>query len=204
MEAYSHLPSEFQEIAKRLTKQDRMLRNSKTSGSSSSGRSRPHSQRSSHASSRVGSISPDRQSTLKPEILSPSTMTLKQDSTKNSGKRRTTVTRSPSIRSRPTTPSLSRSHPATFVTPYDYSRSRPSSRATSRSSSPVSRSRNTSPMAGKRSRGSSPVANHRPATTLNRKLPMSNRSKPKIVNGIRGRSTSSVGLSSIEIGLCKL
>ena len=217
VEAYSHLPAEFQEIAKRLAKQDRELRNSKISGSSSSGRSQTRSRRSSHESSRAGSVSPDRRSTSKPQFrlgslsgssfnLNTSTTSLAHKQSKNSSPRRAPINRTPSIRSRPTTPSLSRSHPATFATLYD-SRSRPSSRPSSRpnsrSSSPVSHSRNPSPTNGRRSRGSSPVSNSRKSSTLSRKSPNTNRSKAKMSNGMGGRSTNLVTLSSVEIGLCK-
>ncbi|XP_078378225.1 uncharacterized protein LOC144661371 isoform X2 [Oculina patagonica] len=213
VEAYSYLPSEFQEIAKRLAKQDRQLRNSKISGSSSSGRSRPRSRRSSHGSSRAGSVSPDRRLASKPNFrlgrlsgssfnLNTSTISLGPNSP-NKTTRRPSINRTPSIRSRPTTPSLSRSHPATFVTPYD-SRSRPSSRPSSRPnsrpSSPV-RSRNASPTNGRYTQGSSPAPNYRKSSKQNRTSPSSNRSKTRMSNGMGGRSTNLTGLSSVEIGL---
>ncbi|PFX17019.1 Microtubule-associated protein 2 [Stylophora pistillata] len=214
VEAYSNLPSEFQEIAKRLAKQDRQLRNSKISGSSLNGRSRTRSRRSSRGSSRTGSVSPDRRSTSKPNFrlgtltgssfnLNTSTTSLGHSSP-NKASRRPVVNRSPSIRSRPTTPSLSRSHPATYVTPYD-SRSRPSSRPSSRPNSrptsPVSLSRNASPTNGGRSRGSSPVPTSRKSSTLSRTSPNANRSKKKMANGMGGRSMNFNALTSVEIGL---
>lgn len=213
VQAYSHLPSEFQEIAKRLAKQDRQLRNAKISGSSSSGRSRPRSRRSSHGSSGAGSLSPDRRSTSKPNFrfgrLSGSSVNLNSPTTSvgpnspNKVARRASISRSPSIRSRPTTPSLSRSHPATYVTPYD-SRSRPSSRPSSRpnsrSSSPV-RSRNTSPTNGRRNTGSIPPPSNRKSSTLSRTSPSSNRSKSRLANGMGGRPTTLTGLTSMELGL---
>lgn len=214
VEAYSNLPSEFQEIAKRLAKQDKQLRNSKIVGNSSNGRSRPRSRRSSRGSSRAGSVSPDRRSTSKPNFrlgnLSGSSFNLNTSTTSlghsspNKASRRPVVNRSPSIRSRPTTPSLSRSHPATYVTPYD-SRSRPSSRPSSRPNSrptsPVSRSRNASPTSGGRSRGSSPVPTSRKSSTLSRNSPSVKLSKRKMANGMGGRSMNLNALTSVEIGL---
>ncbi|XP_029189180.2 uncharacterized protein LOC114956281 isoform X3 [Acropora millepora] len=212
IEAYSHLPSEFQEIAKRLAKQDRQLRNSKIS---SSGRGRMRTRQSSQGSSRAGSISPDRRSNSKPNLrsetfsglsldLNTSKTTIGYEKSTQPSPRRLPANRSPSIRSRPSTPSLSRSHPATFATLYD-SRSRPSSRASSRpnsrSCSPVSYSRNASPVNGEWSRGTSPASNCRNLQTGRRLSTNTNRSKTKIVNGTGGRSTRLVGLSSVEIGL---
>ena len=172
VETYSHLPSEFQEIARRLAKQDKQLR---SNNGSSSGRSRS------------GKLSASS------GTLSASTASL----TSAGSTKKTTrpASRTPSIRSRPPTPSLSRSHPATYVTPYD-SRSRPSSRPSSRpgsrSSSPNSRSRNTSPVRGSRSRGSSPVGNHR-------RVPKSGTSQ----SHFGSRTARTTGVSNVHHLNCK-
>ncbi|KAK3746985.1 hypothetical protein QZH41_011944 [Actinostola sp. cb2023] len=135
IETYSHLPVEFQEIARRLSRQDKDLREV-TGGRISRPRSRLTSR-----SSRGGSASPRDRSPVKTgslarqygNNLSVSSLSLASNA---SAKKR----RNPSLHPRPVTPSLSRTHPATSCTLYD-SRSRPSSRQASRSSSPV-RSRN--------------------------------------------------------------
>ncbi|XP_068753998.1 rho GTPase-activating protein gacF-like isoform X2 [Montipora capricornis] len=215
IEAYSHLPSEFQEIAKRLAKQDREMRKSKISSSISSHGSRSRSRHSSHGSSRADSISPEITSNFKPNIrlgrFSGSSLNLNtlntgmgHNTSNKSSPNRPPINRSPSIRSRPTTPSLSRSHPATFATLYD-SRSRPSSRPSSRPnsrpSSPVSCSRNASPTNGERSSGSPLPSSGQKLMTSRRPSPNTNRSKTKLANGTGGRLTGLVGLSSVEIGL---
>lgn len=144
IEAYSNLPAEFQEIARRLARQEKDLRD--VTGGGSHPRSRLSSR-----SSRGGSPrerSPTRSGNLaKYSRLSASSASLASGTSKKR--------RNPSLHPRPVTPSLSRSHPATSCTLYD-SRSRPSSRQASRSSSPV-RSRNSSPSRGWRSRPSSPT-----------------------------------------------
>ena len=181
IETYSHLPSEFQEIARRLAKQHKQLRDN--SGSTSS-----RSRRSSSGKLSGSSVN-----------LSASTTSLASaESTKRSSRRPTN--RTPSIRSRPSTPSLSRSHPATYVTPYD-SRSRPSSRPSSRpgsrSSSPNSRSRNASPVRGSRSRGSSPVGNRRRSPTASR--PKSGTSR----SNFGSRTARSTGVADLHHLNCK-
>ena len=141
IEAYSNLPTEFQEIARRLARQDKHLRD--VTGGSSHPRSRLSSR-----SSRGGS--PREQSPTRTGNLAKYSRISVSSSSLASGA--SPKKRRPSVHPRPVTPSLSRSHPATSCTLYD-SRSRPSSRQASRSSSPV-RSRNSSPNRGGKSRSS--------------------------------------------------
>ncbi|XP_031569618.1 serine/arginine repetitive matrix protein 5-like isoform X2 [Actinia tenebrosa] len=144
VEAYSNLPAEFQEIARRLARQDKDLRDVTGGGS------RPRSRLSSRSSR---GESPRERSPTRSDNLAKYSRLSASSSSLVSGKSK--MRRNPSLHPRPVTPSLSRSHPATSCTLYN-SRSRPSSRQASRSSSPV-RSRNSSPSRGRSSRPSSPT-----------------------------------------------
>ncbi|XP_032233863.1 serine/arginine repetitive matrix protein 2 isoform X2 [Nematostella vectensis] len=176
IEAYSNLPAEFQEIARRLARQDKDLRNISTSGSSSGGRSRPRSRISSNKSGRGGSLSPNTERRTVNHTKGPGSHLSASALSLGSTKKRHPVNRTPSLHSRPVTPSLSRSHPATYCTPHSRPTSRSSSPVRSRNSSPTrshrSRpsSRSSSPNRGRRSRTSSPRRNrsHNASPTGNR------------------------------------
>eukprot|EP00111_Clytia_hemisphaerica_P015104 TCONS_00044492-protein len=103
---YSNLPKEFQEIARRLARQDRELKKSE-----SDLRGRSNSRKSSRMTSRASSLSPTRD--VKPRSRSKSNdreskMEMFTFEKESSSKQ---LSRSSSIRSIPSTPALSRQHP---------------------------------------------------------------------------------------------
>eukprot|EP00111_Clytia_hemisphaerica_P011180 TCONS_00032730-protein len=106
VEMYSNLPKEFQEIARRLARQDRELKKSE-----SDLRGRSNSRKSSRMTSRASSLSPTRDA--KPRSRSKSNdresnMEMFTFEKESSSKQ---LSRSSSIRSIPSTPALSRQHP---------------------------------------------------------------------------------------------
>eukprot|EP00794_Sanderia_malayensis_P003255 gene3255-3736_t len=173
VETYSNLPQEFQEIARRLARQDHQLK----LGSKQNTRGRLTSRSSSTAaSSRASSISPTRGRSKTRRPTTPSlplqkTTAMSYDS----------LSRSSSIRSIPTTPNLHSKHPATSSILYDKkTRSRPGSPTSSRPQSPARSccsSRANSPMGFKsrsrsksRSRPGTPKSGESQATTPVRQL----------------------------------
>ncbi|XP_065053294.1 serine/arginine repetitive matrix protein 2-like isoform X1 [Rhopilema esculentum] len=167
VEMYSHLPKEFQEIARRLSRQDHHLK--------ANGKQGPRGRTSSRSSSAVGSsrtssVSPTRgRSKVRNRPPTPSLPLQKTTLRPTSPSRQTTLSRSPSIRSIPTTPVLHYKHPATSSILYDKKcRSRNGSPCSSRAQSPTNLRSNCSSRAssptGTRSRSKS---RSRPGTPKN-------------------------------------
>ena len=136
IEMYSHLPQEFQEIARRLSRQDNHFK----SNARQNTRGRPASRSTSTvASSRASSISPTRgRSRTRNRPPTPSLPLQKTTQRSFSPNRQECLSRSSSIRSIPTTPTLHTKHPATFTVLYDKKcRSRNGSPTSSRAHSPI-------------------------------------------------------------------
>ncbi len=173
---YSNLPQEFQEIARRLARQDHQL---KLGGRHGRGRATSRSS-STAASSRASSISPTRGRSQTRRPPTPSLPLQKTSYRISSPPRRDCLSRSSSIRSIPTTPNLHNKHPATSSILYDKNRSRPTSPSSSRPQSPnrsCCSSRGTSPTGFRsrsrsksRSRPGTPKAGESQATTPVRQL----------------------------------
>ena len=160
---YSHLPQEFQEIARRLSRQDHQLKLGKRHNT----RGRTISRSSSTVgSSRASSASPTRgRSKNRNRPPTPSLPLQKTTYRSTSPPRHDCLSRSSSIRSIPSTPNLHNKHPATSSVLYDKKcRSRNGSPCCSRPHSPRSNcsSRASSPN-GSRSRSRS-KSRSRPGT----------------------------------------
>ena len=133
---YSHLPEEFQEIARRLSRQDHQLKLNARQNT----RGRLNSRSTSTvASSRASSVSPNRgrsKTRNRPQV--PSLPLQKTTHCSSSPNRQGCLSRSSSIRSIPTTPTLHTKHPATSIVLYDKKcRSRNGSPSPSHVHSPV-------------------------------------------------------------------
>lgn len=200
---YSHLPQEFQEIARRLSRQDHQMK--LNSRHSTRGRANSRST-STVASSRASSISPRRGRSKTRNNNRPPTPSLPLQKTTHSSTSPTRtgcLSRSSSIRSIPTTPTLHTKHPATSTVLYDKKcRSGNGSPSSSRAHSPVHSccsSRASSPT-GTRSRSKS---RSRPGT------PKSGESQPATpirqlyqftqANTFMAGSPKTVGMLSIDI-----
>lgn len=131
---YSHLPQEFQEIARRLSRQDHQL---KLNSRQNTRRQTACQSTSTMASSRASSISPTRgRSRTRNRPPTPSLPL--QKANHSSPSRMGCLSRSSSIRSIPTTPTLHTKHPATSTVLYDKKcRSRTGSPNSSRAHSPT-------------------------------------------------------------------
>ena len=136
IEMYSHLPHEFQEIARRLSRQEHQLKLNARQNT----RGRPTSRSTSTvASSRASSASPSRGRTkTRNRPPTPSLPLQKVTHCSSSPNRQGCLSRSSSIRSIPTTPTLHTKHPATSIVLYDKKcRSRNGSPSPSHAHSPI-------------------------------------------------------------------
>lgn len=118
IEMYSHLPEEFQEIARRLARQDHQLKRQESHRGRSLSRSRTSSRQSSISPTRGNAARMRRSRRLTPgNSISDIFAAVNSSKTmlENVTKPQPSLSRSSSVRSIPSTPHLSRQHPATAL-----------------------------------------------------------------------------------------